>query len=145
MAGALQPPVHAKTYIPVGRRQDNPCLPCLAPAPLHSTIRMVRNSLHCPEEERACVLISITGWHGVSNSGRDCQCFPDMAPLARLKTRSVNRDGLERSRAGLAWAAVSTQKPNRGLSTHRVPASHRRQHAKLSPHGPWSSVFALQC
>ena len=59
--------------------------------------------------ECACVLISITGWHGVSNSGRDCQCFPDMAPLARLKTRSVNRDGLERSRAGLAWAAVSTQ------------------------------------
>ena len=30
---------HAKTYIPVGRRQDNPCLPCLA-NPLHSTISM---------------------------------------------------------------------------------------------------------
>ena len=26
-----------------------------------------------------------------------------------------------------------------------VWSSHRRQHAKLSPHDPWPSVFALQC
>ena len=82
---------HAKTYIPVGRRQDNPCLPCLA-SPLHNQHGQMWRIVG---GERACVLISITSWHGCQTWRRDCQCFPDMAPAARLKTRSVNRDGLE--------------------------------------------------
>lgn len=76
MAGSVRS--HAKTYIPVGRRQDNPCLPCLAP-PVHFTISMARakcGALSRREGERACVLISITSWHGVSNLEEGLPVFP---------------------------------------------------------------------
>ena len=46
---------HAKTYIPVRRRQDNPCLPCLALAPLHFTIRMVKFSALSGGGESVCI------------------------------------------------------------------------------------------
>ena len=70
MAGSVHS--HAKTYIPVGRRQDNPCLPCLA-SPLHNQHGQMWRIVG---GERACVLISITSWHGVSNLEEGLPVFP---------------------------------------------------------------------
>ena len=137
MAGSVRS--HAKTYIPVGRRQDNPCLPCLAP-PLHSTISMAK----CGVGESVCIDFFHELARGVKLGGGIASVsLIWLRLLASRPDPSIETDWSRwPSWRGRQYQHSSPIEAYPGIS---VWSSHRRQHAKLSPHDPWPSVFALQC